>query len=51
MAVVAMMALKTANRLADREITTKQADHTFHLLEYNMNSTILLIEIIPHVVA
>jgi hypothetical protein len=48
---IAKTTFTTTRQLEAREITTKQADHTFHLLELNFNSTLLLIEIIPFVVA
>src|SRR4051812_15797379 len=47
---IADMTLQTAKKLAKEEITKEQADHTLHLLEYNFNSTLLLIEIVPYVV-
>ena len=43
--------LETAKKLAAQEITQSQADHTLHLLEYNFNATLLLIQLIPYVVA
>jgi hypothetical protein len=49
--LIAKISLETAISLEKKEITKKQANHTLHLLELNLESTMLLLEILPFAVA
>lgn len=49
--LISRISLQVAESLAKGEVTEQQAKHTLHLLELNLQATMLLIEILPFTIA
>ena len=51
LSLIAQQTISTKGKLLSGEITDKEADHTFSLLEINLNSALLEAVVLPYIVA